>query len=53
MLAGYKPSYPQATVDNCAKNPVDNVPTVLPADDRGGEGPAGNGHGYGTPANIF
>jgi len=43
MLAGYKPSYPQATVDNCAKNPVDNAPAAfqrLAGGGRaGGEGP--------------
>jgi hypothetical protein len=46
-------SYPQASVDKCAKNPVDNLPSRLPAAGRGGVGPAGKGHGYGTPANIF
>ena len=29
-------SYQQASVDNCAKNPVDNLPSRLPAAGRGG-----------------
>lgn len=29
-------SYPQAIVDNCAKNPVDNLPSRLPSAGRGG-----------------
>jgi hypothetical protein len=28
MLAGYKPSYPQATVDNCGQTPVDKRPAA-------------------------
>lgn len=50
---GYKPSYPQAAVDNLHKKPVDSVRLALPTGEAGGWGPAGNGHGHGTPSDIF
>jgi hypothetical protein len=40
-------------VNNCKQNPVDNGPTVLTADGRGGVGPARKGRSYGTPSDIF
>jgi hypothetical protein len=49
----YIPSYPQASVNNPRKNPVDNPWLALLAGWPGGGGPAGNGHGHGTPTNIF
>ena len=52
-LAGYKPSYPQANVDNPRKNPVDNAQPAFPPAVGGGWGPAARGHGHGTPAHIF
>lgn len=52
-LAGYKPSYPQANVDNPQKNPVDNPWLALPTGWPGGVGPGEKGRGYGTPANNF
>lgn len=52
-LAGYKPSYPQAAVDNPRKNPVDNALPAFPPAVGGGWGPAGKSNGHGTPAHIF
>ena len=49
----YIPSYPQATVDNCGQNPVDNPWLAVPPARAGGVGPAASGHGDGSPANIF
>jgi len=52
-LAGYKTSYPQASVDNQRKNPVDNALPAFPPAVGGGWGPAARGHGHGSPAHIF
>jgi hypothetical protein len=49
----YIPSYPQAAVDNCGQNPVHNPWLAVPPARAGGGGPAGKGHGDGTPTNIF
>ena len=35
-LAGYKPSYPQAAVDNCGQNPVHNPWLAVPPARAGG-----------------
>ena len=52
-LAGYKPSYPQAAVDNCGQNPVHNPWLAVPPARAGGVGPAASGHGDGSPSDIF
>jgi len=52
-LFAYIPSYPQAAVDNCGQNPVDNQWLAVPPSRAGVVGPAAEGHGDGSPAHNF
>ena len=50
---GYKPSYPQAAVDNLHKNPVDSVRLALPTGEAGGGGRRGTATVTVPPPTFF
>jgi hypothetical protein len=52
-LAGYKLSYPQADVDNCGQNPVDNPQRAFPPAVGGGVGAGGEGSRSRYPLRHF